>query len=365
VSAAGEEARRVTEICNACRYCEGFCAVFPAMEYRRRLSAEDLDYLANLCHNCAACYHACQYAPPHQFGVNVPRVLAEVRAESYGKFAWPAVTARLFHRNGLRVAIVAALIVALALSLTLALRDPEVLFTAYSGPGAFYRILGHGVIVVSAGSIFIYSILALAIGFARFLRAGTGRPPDAAGAPALLGAVKDAATLRYLGGGHGEGCNAKDESFSNQRRIYHQLTMWGFVFCLLSTSIAAAYHYGFGWIAPYPFFSAPVLFGTLGGLGLLAGPAGLVWVKLQSDSRAMPVEQYGMDFALLALLFFVSLTGFLVLGLRATSAMGVLLAIHLGFVLALFLVLPYSKFVHAVYRFAALLRFRSENPNER
>jgi citrate/tricarballylate utilization protein len=37
-----------------------------------------------------------------------------------------------------------------------------------------------------------------------------------------------------------------------------------------------------------------------------------------------------------------------------------LLAIHLGFVLALFLALPYSKFVHGVYRFGALLRYALE-----
>ena len=40
------------EICNACRYCEGFCPVFPAMEQRRAFSDGDLGYLANLCHNC-------------------------------------------------------------------------------------------------------------------------------------------------------------------------------------------------------------------------------------------------------------------------------------------------------------------------
>ena len=37
-------------------------------------------YLANLCHNCGACLHACQYAPPHEFAVNVPRAMAQVRA---------------------------------------------------------------------------------------------------------------------------------------------------------------------------------------------------------------------------------------------------------------------------------------------
>ena len=69
-------------ICNACRYCEGYCAVFPAMERRLTFSPGDLRYLANLCHNCAECYYACQYAPPHEFAVNVPQVFAQIRADS-------------------------------------------------------------------------------------------------------------------------------------------------------------------------------------------------------------------------------------------------------------------------------------------
>ena len=56
-------ARRAMEVCNACRYCEGFCAVFPAMELRREFTHGDLTYLANLCHSCRGCYYACQYAP--------------------------------------------------------------------------------------------------------------------------------------------------------------------------------------------------------------------------------------------------------------------------------------------------------------
>lgn len=64
------EVARVMQICNACRYCEGFCAVFPAMTRRLEFGKADLNYLANLCHNCGACLHACQYAPPHEFAVN-------------------------------------------------------------------------------------------------------------------------------------------------------------------------------------------------------------------------------------------------------------------------------------------------------
>ena len=53
------------------------------MELRLRVRrAADIIYLANLCHNCGACFYACQYAPPHEFGINVPRTLADLRAET-------------------------------------------------------------------------------------------------------------------------------------------------------------------------------------------------------------------------------------------------------------------------------------------
>ena len=45
---------------------------------------------------------------------------------------------------------------------------------------------------------------------------------------------------------------------------------------------------------------------------------------------------------------------------RDTGAMALLLAVHLGTVLALFLTLPYGKFAHAVYRSAALLKWAIE-----
>ena len=59
-----EEADRLMTVCNSCRYCEGLCAVFPAMEMRRAFADGDLNYLANLCHSCGACYTDCQFSPP-------------------------------------------------------------------------------------------------------------------------------------------------------------------------------------------------------------------------------------------------------------------------------------------------------------
>ena len=91
------EAERIMTICNACRYCEGICAVFPAMERRRTFSDKDLIYLSNLCHNCRGCYYACQYAPPHEFKVNVPKTLQKLRVKSYVQGVWPSFLTGLFH----------------------------------------------------------------------------------------------------------------------------------------------------------------------------------------------------------------------------------------------------------------------------
>src|SRR3984893_8513430 len=94
-----QEGARILAICNACRYCEGYCAVFPAMERRLNFAEADVNYLANLCHQCAACYYACQYAPPHEFAVNVPKTLAEIRVRSYQQYAWPRFMAGAFRQN--------------------------------------------------------------------------------------------------------------------------------------------------------------------------------------------------------------------------------------------------------------------------
>ncbi len=79
-----KEADRLMTVCNSCRYCEGLCAVFPAMEMRRAFSDGDLNYFANLCHACGACYTDCQFSPPHEFNVNVPQTLAALRDRILG-----------------------------------------------------------------------------------------------------------------------------------------------------------------------------------------------------------------------------------------------------------------------------------------
>ena len=117
LSAPETEVARQLQICNACRYCEGFCAVFPAMTRRLAFPAADAHYLANLCHNCGACLHACQYAPPHEFAVNIPQSMAQVRGQTYADYAWPPALGQLYQRQGLTLSL--ALVAALTLFLVL------------------------------------------------------------------------------------------------------------------------------------------------------------------------------------------------------------------------------------------------------
>jgi citrate/tricarballylate utilization protein len=362
-SRATQEARRAMEVCNACRYCEGFCAVFPAMELRRDFSGGDLNYLASLCHGCQGCYYACQYAPPHEFGINVPKVLAEVRHESYALYAWPGPLAALYRDSGLVMALAMALGVGGVLLLTVLLQSHGILFGAQPlVPGeGFYRVIPYGVMVGVASVTFLWSVLALGVGFARFWRDTGGRADELAHSRPLWQAFRDAATLRYLGGG-GHGCNDRDGRFSAQRRWFHHAMAYGFLLCFAATSVATIYDHVLAWPAPYPFFSVPVLLGTVGGAGLLAGTAGLLWLKLSGDQEPRARALLGADAGLLLLLMMIALTGLLLLAVRATGAMGLALAVHLGFVLALFVTMPYSKFVHGLYRLGALIRHAIERP---
>ena len=67
-----------------------------------------------------------------------------------------------------------------------------------------------------------------------------------------------------------------------------------------------------------------------------------------------------MDVAFVLMLFLTSLTGMALLLWRDTPAMGPLLAVHLGVVFPLFITMPYGKFVHGIYRYAALVRYAQE-----
>jgi citrate/tricarballylate utilization protein len=354
------EGRRVMTVCNACRYCEGYCPVFQAIERRVTFAKGDLTYLANLCHDCGECLYACQYAPPHEFGINVPRTLGEIRAASYEEYCCPNVLGGVFTRQRL---LTIAAVVAGAIAVLVAARNP--LGRSYAGD--FYQVVPHHVMVTLFTVVSIAVLTALIVGGARFLRDSNtgsggvlGDRRDANTTPdPFFDAVFAALTLRHLHP-HGIDCAHAEEARAPWRRWFHHCTFYGFALCVASTTVAALYHVVFGWRAPYAMTSLPVVLGTAGGVGLLIGPSGLLACRRVRDLARDAPGQSQLDTSFIALLLLTSLTGLLLLALREGPAMGPLLVIHLGVVLALFLTLPYGKFVHGIYRTAALLQHARE-----
>ena len=263
LNAPEAEVARQLQICNACRYCEGFCAVFPAMTRRLEFGKADIHYLANLCHNCGACLHACQYAPPHEFGVNVPQAMAKVRAQTYSDYAWPPALGALYQRNGLTLALALATGLALFLLLALALNGALLRTPAVA---SFYAIFGHPLMVSLFAPVFLFAVLALGLGVRRFwcdIAPGTpiARAENGISAAAAMEASMNALRLKYLDGGHGAGCNNEDDGWTLWRRRFHHATFYGFILCFAATSVATLYHYLLGWDAPYDWPSIPKLLG--------------------------------------------------------------------------------------------------------
>ncbi|PFN80928.1 tricarballylate utilization protein TcuB, partial [Bacillus sp. AFS076308] len=59
---------------------------------------------------------------------------------------------------------------------------------------------------------------------------------------AALEATANVAKLKYLDGGHGEGCNNADDQFTLWRRRFHHLTFYGFMLCFAATGVATLFH---------------------------------------------------------------------------------------------------------------------------
>ncbi len=339
------EARRQAEICNACRYCEGYCSVFPALHAERAFSAGDLTQLANLCHNCRGCYYACQYTAPHEFDLNLPRALAELRQASWEDFAAPRFVARTFQRSG--VAIAAATVLGCALLLW------AVRALGSTGGDGFYAVLSHGAMVAIFLPAFLFPALSLALSLRRYWRATGG---GAVTVSDVRQAAAAAAVMRDLSGGHGDGCNFEDsDRFSQARRRAHQAVMYGFFLCFAATGVATLLHYVFAMPAPYGLFSLPKLFGLSGGVLLVLGCIELIRLKLRADRQLGATDAWGAEIGFVGLLGFVGLSGLMLYAAGQGPLMPILLVLHLGAVLAFFLLSPFTKMAHGFYRFAALV----------
>lgn len=348
------EATRQLSICNACRYCEGLCAVFPALERRVELGPADVSQLANLCHDCRACYDACMYSPPHLFDIDLPKALSAVRVTDYQRHVWPARVPRvLCGWSG--VALGATASAALVLILAVIHAGWGGLIRSSGTAASPYELVPYPVLVALMLAAAVYAVVIMLLAARSYWRS-TNPAPTRVTARAVMQAVWYAATLRYLRGGGVECYYPEDDKPSAGRRHLHAMVAYGFGLCLMSTITAGAEQDLAGIEPPYPWLSVPVLAGVIGGIALVVGCLGLLALKARSSQVTSFAQMTIKDYGLLIALALLALSGLAVLLTRDTAAYGIILLVHLAALVEAFAMAPYSKFVHIVFRFAALVK---------
>jgi len=339
------DAVRQLGICNSCRYCEGYCATFKALTRYREFDKPTVTHLANLCHNCRGCYYACQYTEPHEFAINIPSLLANIRARNWEQHIKPRWLACAMQQHVWPYMVLTFLFMVLfALIIGIPWMSSE----------SFYTSISHSIMVLVFIPLFLIPLVSLAIGLKAYWRAVGGTRLTI---PDLTEAFKSAATLHQLSGGQGQGCNYESEDrFSSARRWAHQATMYGFLLCFASTCTGTLYHYGFGLSAPYSLFSLPKLFGVSGGVLLSLGTLKLAYLKSRANPALGAESRTASEYVFIGLLFLVSTTGLLLYWFSGTALASTWLIIHLTFVAVFFVGIPYSKMAHGFFRMAALCR---------
>ncbi|MDH2900842.1 MAG: tricarballylate utilization 4Fe-4S protein TcuB [archaeon] len=358
-----EGARQFT-ICNACRYCEGFCPVWPVMERRTQFGKNDLYYMANICHDCKACYYACPYTEPNEQKVNIPEILSRLRLASYKEYATPRFLSGYFGRHKEFFAFTAIASVFAITIFALLIGDPTRLFTPHPEAGSFYDIFPYFVIVTAGVIIGVYVISNYLYNIVRFYKAIKVNGAKFSVRAALV-AASDVFWHNGFKGGwlikdKKAGCYHEETTPSYTFLMLHALIFYGFIAALISTIIAAIYQDVFAILPPYPVLSLPVFFGIVGGICMTIGTLAFFVLQSKPDIRPIFKNMSTLDHAFLFTLALVSITGFLTLIFRSSALLGMMFTFHLGFVLLLFVTAPYGKFVHFTYRYTTLVVTRIE-----
>lgn len=349
------EADRQLKVCNSCRYCAGYCPVWPALELRPNLTEGDITHLGNLCHDCRDCFTACMYTPPHVFDLNPPKVFAQVRERTYEEYArpqWFAPIAR--SRHFWWVAPIVASLVLVGLSVTT--RGTGVFVGRHdSSP---YALLDHVTLVILMSLPAVWGVVMICWAAWDYWRdINDGRLRGLFDVRAWLTTFSLAARLKHQSGGE-EGCNYETDAPSRSRKVSHQLIMYGFLLTFLSTISAAFIQSVLGIYPPYPYLSVPSVLGTVGGVMAVIGCVWAWRLKTRSNKVMTSATMLRSDMAFLGVCFLLQFSGLLTTAFRSTTLFGVLLVFHLAVVAVAFLVAPYTKFVHWIFR---LLSVQKDN----
>jgi len=338
-----EEASRQLTICNACRYCEGFCDVWDAIERRREFSHGDLLHLSNLCHDCRACYYACPFIPPHELMINIPKVLGDVREQSYEKFVFPKVLVRVMRRSGLAYLFLTTLIFVTTLYYVFLLHG---LSAFYETSLTMQELFPYPVFFVAEYSLYIYVFFLWFIqGRSYWKDISNGRKMNV---KAIGRAILDVFTHKDFKGG-GAGCNYPSENGSLFRLFAHASVMFGFIIDWIT-------------ILFYPFANVVVIsIYFIGSVLIFAGAGLLLLMRFKADKKP---DSKSISSAFTAMMFSTGASGIIFITLISSPEWIIFFLLRDSLIAAIFIMAPFTKFLHPVYRFISLVLNRYEEINQ-
>ncbi len=308
-----------------------------------------------LCHQCNDCSTRCPR------GARPGEVLAAVRRESVLHYATPRFLARLMNQQKhipLRLGIPVVL-----LGLALLLRDSIGNALGFAAPTeseivySYSPMFPHWLLNAFFGLFGLFALIAIVIGVTRFWRAlSTGEAWwGDTGAKKGIGPSIVATLKKIITHDNFTKCRAR-----NSRAVAHFLLLFGFVGLTAVTLWIITWRInpliGDDFVYPFSFWSPWKILANVGGLAVMAGCLLMIWERLTDRPNA----GYSLffDWAFLWTLFAVVFTGFATEALhylRMVPHRHVAYFIHLVFVFSLLIYLPYSKFAHLFYRFAAMV----------
>jgi quinone-modifying oxidoreductase subunit QmoC len=308
-----------------------------------------------LCHQC----HDCSMKCPR--GARPGDVLGAVRSECVRNYAFPRFLGNwLLSPWSIPLLLgIPAAVFALALyfkspieeSLGLARVMEDRIHYSYSS------LFPHWMLNSIFGFFTLLVIVAVIVGGSRYWNAlKSAAPPEKLASPVKSVGASVWAMLRNL---------FTHDKFSKctiarPRYISHLCIFFGFIALTVVTLwvITAKYNplVAHTFIYPFGFWHPFKLLANAGGLAVLAGVLLMIFERFKDNSEVGAGSYY--DWALLFLLLFVVVTGFITEALhflRLEPHRHVVYFAHLVFAFAVLMYMPYSKLAHLVYRGVAMV----------
>lgn len=306
-------------------------------------SNPNIQQLSNLCHDCRECFTVCPFTEPHEFHLNIPKLLTEIRYKSYEDNIKPEFMKKLFNKQNTLwgITLAATLIFSIAIVF---INLGYNMFTPITLSN-MEKIIPNFEFKLFSFLLYAYVIIMWSYeGYSYFHSISEDNKRTHSG---IIRAIYDALSHKYFKGS-GAGCTYPDDGSSLYRLLFHPMVFFGFIIDLITILFYSDFN-----IIIITIYIVGAFLMVVGSTALLAG-------KYLSRNNKSSLKQDMLGYNFTMALLITGLTGILFLFLSGTLLFPLIFALHIAFISGILLLAPYSKFMHPVFRFLSLVKYESK-----